>query len=106
MKSLLLLCAVCVVFSAAAFGQNSLSGNAMNAQAQMFTMAEHTQHASQTGMAAEQDIREHSTVTVGQGERPLWEVMPAPQFVSLGAIAKAYREEHVTARKASVVWNN
>ncbi|HZQ21117.1 MAG TPA: hypothetical protein VFA90_20770 [Terriglobales bacterium] len=89
-----------------AFGQSGLIGGVMNAQPQMFTMPEHPQHAFQAGLAQEQDLREHSESIWAHGERPLWEVMPAPKFVSLGEIARAYREEHAIAPKASIVWKN
>jgi hypothetical protein len=106
MKNLLLLCAVCAFCSAGAFGQSAFGGGAMSAQPVIFTIADHPQHASQTGMAPEQSILEHSESVSAHGERPLWECMPEEQFVSLGAIAREYREQHASNKKASVVWKN
>lgn len=106
MKNLVLLCAVCAFCTVGAFGQSALGGNALSAQPIIFTIADHPQHASQTGMAQEQNILEHSESVSGHGERPLWECMPEEQFVSLGAIARAYREQRALAKKASVVWKN
>ena len=106
MRNLILLCVVFVFGAGCAFGQSGLGGSVLSAQPQIFTMPDHPQHASQTGMGQEQNILEHSESTWGHGELPLWEVMPAPKFVSLGAIARAYREEHAAAPKASIVWKN
>lgn len=106
MRNFLFLCVMFAFCAGCAFGQSGLSGSVMNAQPQMFTMSEHPQHAFQAGLAQEQDLREHSESVWAQGERPLWEVMPAPKFISLGAIARAFREQHATAPKASIVWKN
>jgi hypothetical protein len=106
MKNFLFLLVVCLFCASGAFGQSGLVGGVLNTQAQMFTMPEHPQHASQTGMAEEQNILEHSNSTWGHGERPLWELMPEPPFVSLGDVARSYRQEHASAKKASKVWKN
>jgi hypothetical protein len=106
MRNLFFLLVVCVFCAAGASAQSGLAGSVVNGQATMFTMPEHPQHAYQAGLADEQDLRERSQSTWAQGERPLWEVMPAPQFVSLGAIAREYREEHALAKKATIVWKN
>ncbi|HKW16946.1 MAG TPA: hypothetical protein VJO35_05510 [Terriglobales bacterium] len=106
MRNLLFVCVVCAFCAGSAFGQSGLVGNVMSAQPQMFTMPEHPQHASQTGLAEEKSLLEQTQVTWGHGERPLWELMPPPAFVSLGAIARAYREQHATAKRASIVWKN
>lgn len=106
MRNLLFLSVMFVLCAGFASGQSGLSGGAMNAQPQMFTMPDHPQHAFPAGLAQEQDLREHSESIWAHGERPLWEVMPAPKFVSLGEIARVYREEHATAAKAIIVWKN
>lgn len=92
--------------SVAASAQASLPMNVMNAQTTMLVMQEHPQHASQTGMAREENILEHSEPVVERGERPLWEVMPPPAFVCLGDAARSFKTEHLSAKRASVVWHN
>lgn len=107
MKSCLFLFAVCILGSVSASGQAVGSYvNVLNNQPQMLTMQEHPQHASQTPLAQEQDLRERSTYVYAQGERPAWEFMPPPAFVPLADVARFFREEHATARKAVVVRND
>lgn len=56
-------------------------------------------------MASESSIIGGSpnTYTYAQGERPLWEFGPVTQPTPLGDVARAYRKEKVTARKAEIV---
>jgi len=105
MKTLFFLVMLCV-FCGAAFGQ-SIATSAANSQAQMLTMAENPLHATQTALAQPQDLRERSSVTWAPGELPLWEVAPekAPEK-SLGDVARALRQEHDAAKKATKVWTN
>jgi hypothetical protein len=86
--------------SAAAFGQaGSISGEASPLQ-----MADHPQHASFGSMAATQSlVGGPSGITYAQGERPLWEFGPLSVPVPLGDVARAYRKEKQTARKAEIV---
>ena len=41
------------------------------------------------------------TYTYAHGERPLWEFGPVSEPVPLGDVARAYRKEKLTARKAT-----
>jgi len=43
------------------------------------------------------------TYSYAQGERPLWEFGPVSEPVSLGDVARAYRKEKVSAKKAELV---
>jgi len=104
MKSCFFLVAACIFCSVGAAGQSI--GSVMNAQPQVFTIAEHPQHASQTELAQEQDIRERSIVISAQGERPLWEFMPPPPFVAIADLARSLRDEHARSRKAVISWSN
>jgi hypothetical protein len=104
MKSWLFLLAVCILGSVGAAGQTV--GSYWNSQAQMLVMPEHPQHASQTPLAQDQDLRERSTYVYAQGERPAWEFMPAPAFVSIADLARSLKDQHAMAKKAVVVRND
>lgn len=105
MKSCFFLLAVCIFGHVGAAGQ-VVNGYWLNGQPQMLVMPDHPQHASQTPLAPEQDLRERSTYTYAQGERPTWEFMPVPNFVPIAELARTFRDEHVMAKKAVVVWND
>jgi hypothetical protein len=105
MKNCFFLLAVCILASVGAAGQ-TISSNFLNGQPQMLVMAEHPQHASQTPLAQDQDLRERSSYVYAQGERPAWEFMPAPAFVPLAPLARSLRDEHARAKKAVVIRND
>ena len=105
MKSCLFLLAVCILGPVNAAGQTIVS-YWLNGQPQMLVMPEHPQHASQTPLAPEQDLREHSSYIYAQGERPVWEFMPAPSFVPIADMARTLRDEHARAKKAVVFRND
>ena len=44
------------------------------------------------------------TYTFGHGERPLWEFGPVSVEPSLGDVARAYRKEKLTAKKAEIIF--
>ncbi len=106
MKKFLMLAAVLAGFAMSAFAQTAVPVLTWNGEPTMLTMPEHTHHASQTPMAEEKSILEHSDSVAAHGERPLWEVMQAAPFVCLGDAARDFKQEHATSRKASVVWVN
>jgi hypothetical protein len=86
--------------SAAAVGQ----AGSLSAQASPLQMADHPQHATFGSMAAAQSLLGGpSDFTYAQGERPLWEFGPVSQPVPLGDVARAYRREKQSAKKAEVV---
>jgi len=105
MKSCLFLLAVCILGSVGAAGQ-TVGSYWLNGQPQMLVMPEHPQHASQTPLAQDQDLRERSTYVYAQGERPAWEFMPAPSFVPLADLARTLRDQHAMAKKAVIVRND
>ena len=105
MKSFFFLFAICILGSVSAVGQ-AAGTSSLNSQPQMFVMPEHPQHASQTPLAQEQDLREQSTYIYAQGERPAWEFMPAPRFVPLADLARSLRQEHARAKKTVVIRND
>jgi len=89
--------------AAAAFGQN---GAVLSNQSQILEFPEHPQHAAPHAMGREQTIVGGSSdsYTVEHGERPLWEFGPVAEKPSLGDVARAYRKEKTTAKKAGFVF--
>jgi hypothetical protein len=102
MKTTLLM--LCLLLCAtAAFGQSALAGPALT---QVYTPADHAQHASVKPMAQDQDLRGCGTIQVAHGERPLWEFASATRQVPLGDVARFYRQQHVAMKKAVIVKEN
>jgi hypothetical protein len=93
-----------IFLAAAAFGQTTAV--VLSNQTAILELPEHPQHASLHEMASEQFLVGGlpATYTYAQGERPLWEFGPVSQPVSLGEVARAYRKEKLTARKAKIVF--
>jgi hypothetical protein len=99
MKPLLVLAVI--LCSAAAFGQASALSN----QVTPIQIVDHPLHAALTPMACERPLvgGAPDTYSYAQGERPLWEFGPVSEPVSLGDVARAYRKEKVSAKKAELV---
>lgn len=89
--------------AAAAFGQQN--GAVLSNQVSSFAIPDHPQHAEQRPMAMELSLVGSSdTYNYAQGERPLWEFGPvAPPPTPLGDVARAFRKEKLTAKKAELV---
>lgn len=102
MKAILIL--FCVLCAATAVGQTGTG--ALSSQPFVLQLPEHPQHAESHGMAVEQDIMSGgaNTYTVMRGERPLWEFGPVSVEPSLGDVARAYRKEKLTAKKAEIIF--
>ena len=95
--ALLFLCAT------AAFGQ---AGASLTSEPQPIQMPTHEQHANQKSMQTEQSLLFAFDSTSAKGERPLWEVGPKPAAeIPLGDVARLFRNEHATAKKAAKVLN-
>jgi len=92
-----------ILCAAAAFAQMA---PVMTNQSQIVEFPEHPQHAAPHAMAKEQPIVGGSsdTYTVEHGERPLWEFGPVSEKPSLGDVARAYRKEKMSAKKAEFVF--
>lgn len=75
-------------------------------QVQIVEVPEHPLHAEQHAMAAERPLvgGGPDTYTSAHGERPLWEFGPVSEEPSLGEVARAYRKEKLTAKKAELVF--
>lgn len=100
------LCILFLLCASAAFGQASAAAAALSAQPVVIQMPSHPQHASYMPLGQERYLSEKSSYTFGHGERPLWEMAPARTEAPLGDVARAYREEHLKARKAEFVREN
>ena len=102
--------ALCVlgffVLAGAAFGQSAIGGAGLNAQPVISEFASHEGRAQQQGMGQAQNIMEESLNVSARGVRPLWEVHIPSTSVPLGDSARLLRKEHMTAKKAEIVWNN
>jgi len=102
MKTTLLL--MFLLCAAAAFGQ--LPGAVLSNQPAILEMTDHPQHAEPHSMGREQYLvgGGSETYTVAHGERPLsdfGDMSPVP--TPLGDIARAYRKEKETGKKAGIV---
>ncbi|HKF05992.1 MAG TPA: hypothetical protein VKB49_26970 [Candidatus Sulfotelmatobacter sp.] len=92
---------ILIIFgAAAAFAQSGISSQPVVVQ---FT--EHPEHASITPMATERPLVGGAVdnYSYAKGERPLWEFGPVSEPVPLGDVARAYRKEKMTAKKAEIV---
>ena len=106
MRSLkVLLLSGCVFGAALAFGQAGVVST-ISSQPVVFRTPSHPQHASGKSMAGQQSLLGQGGYTSGRGERPLWEVAPAPQYTPLGDLARNAKKDHEPSKHASVVWEN
>ncbi len=96
--TLIVLCVLCAATAAAQVG------GAMSSQVIVYHIPDHPQHAEMHPMASEQSVLGGTAYRVEQGERPLWEFGPVSEQPSLGDVARAYRKEKLTAKKAQVVF--
>jgi hypothetical protein len=101
MKTTLLL--LFILCAAAAFAQTA---PVLSNQVQIVQIPDHPAHAEQHPLACERPLvgGGPETYTMAHGERPLWEFGPVSEEPSLGDIARAYRKEKLTAKKAGFVF--
>lgn len=94
--------AVLILATAAAFGQ---SAGSISSQVIIQPVPDHPQHAEMRPMGSEQSLVGGGSYSYAQGERPLWEFGPmAPPAPSLGDVARAYRKEKTSTKKAEIVF--
>jgi|SRR5579871_2077738 hypothetical protein len=95
--TLMILCA------ATALGQTA---GVIPNQPVMLYVPDHPQQALPHAMGIEHSLvgGGSDTYTYARGERPLWEFGPVSEPVPLGDVARAYRKEKLTAKKAQVIF--
>jgi hypothetical protein len=94
-------------FAGVAFGQaGSAIASGTNAEPVVYEFRSHEGHATQQGMGQQQNIMEQSMNVQAHGVRPLWEVATPVYVTPLGDSARLLRQEHMSAKKAEIVWNN
>lgn len=103
-KTLFLLCLLCLVSSSAAFAQ---LGASISSEPQVYHSPSHSAHASYTPMSQEQNVLGGANYFAGQGEKSAADLPHAAvEAVSLGDVAREFRQEHAQSRKSRVVWTN
>ncbi len=102
------LCVFCILcFAGAAFGQaGGAVGSGISAEPIVYEFQSHPGRALQQGMGQHQDIMEQSLNVQAHGVRPLWEVATPAYVTPLGDSARMLKQEHASAKKAEIVWNN
>jgi len=92
--------ALCLLWTAAAFTQTA----AVDSQPQIIHVPSHPARAVVQPMAAETSLFVPSGSVWAQGQRPLWEFAAKRTIeIPLGDVARMYRKEHETAKKAVLV---
>jgi hypothetical protein len=89
------------LWTGSAFGQTGVS--VLSNQPQVVESASHPLHAETHAMATETPLAGGGGYTYAQGERPLWEFGPVSEPTPLGDVARAYRKEKQTAKKAEII---
>jgi hypothetical protein len=89
-----------------ATGALGQTASVLSSEPQHIQLPSHPQHASQQPLAAEQNILGDTAPTIAHGVRPMWELVPATDEISLGEAARVQRRQHANDSKAPVVWHN
>ena len=99
MKTILF--AAIILCAASVFGQ-ATTGGAVHVQQLQIT--DNPQHAERMPMGVERPLvgAGADTYSVASGERPLWEFGPVSTPVPLGDVAREFRKQKLTAKKAQV----
>lgn len=94
---------LCLLLTAAAFGQN---GSSRSSQPTPYQSPSHPEHAAVHALAAEQYVLGGTSYLSAQGERPAWDLPQASAAPSLGETARILRNEHAKLKKARFVFEN
>ena len=89
------LCVLCLLCASAAFGQYSSAPAAATYQ-----ISDHPTQAIAQPMPMEHNLLGANTFSSGHGEMPLWEAPAMSHEAPLGDVARAFKKEHATAKKA------
>ncbi|MBS1853357.1 MAG: hypothetical protein JST79_20850 [Acidobacteria bacterium] len=105
MKSILF--AACLFCAASAFGQvgTFVPGGLSNQPVLANLPTSHPERAQARAMGEWQNLLESSSNRSAKGERPLWE-FATPAETPLGDVARDFRKQRLTAKKAEIVWSN
>lgn len=98
--TLMFLTAFLVLSSSMLVAQSSGGVAVYNSEAHALYMPSHDQHAGEAGLASERGLYVRTATAIGDGERPLWEFGSPKVEVPLGDVARLYREQHATVKKA------
>ncbi len=94
-----------IILCFASLGHAQIYGGGQQAPTQpTYSVPDHPQHADYGTMRSEQSLLS-SSITTAHGERPMSDFPDDSRAVSLGEVARKYREEHAKAEKATIVWN-
>jgi len=96
--TLLTLFTFCFLSSGAALAQ--LSGGYISSEARPVHVPSHEQHAYEGTLRPQQNLYVRTASSIGQGERPLWEFAQPSKEMPLGDVARLFREQHATVKKA------
>ncbi len=93
--------AILLAGATAAFGQSQA------VLSNQLVIGDHPEHAQRAPLAHEQNLwGDDSPYTFAKGELPLSEFARASAAVPLGDVARNYRKEHASVKKAVIVWAN
>jgi hypothetical protein len=100
MKTTLLV--LSILCAATALGQTA---TVISNQPVIMHVSDHPMQAEQHALATEHALvgGGSDTYTYAHGERPLWEFGPVSEPVPLGDVARAYRKEKLSAKKATKI---
>ena len=101
MKTLLL--GFCVFGATLAFGQTA---SVLSNEPTPIQITAHPARATHTALVSEQSLLTSSIPFSARGERPLWELMPPPEEVSLGQAARLLRKQHADDKKSKVYFHD
>jgi len=96
----------CFFCATAAFGQATACAGAISNEPVRVEFASHPARASYQGMGQEQNLFAQSLNVQAHGVLPLSEVKLPSMVTPLGDSARLLKEEHLTAKKAEVIWTN
>src|SRR5260370_37448134 len=104
-KTILALCAICLLSAAAAFGQSYGGASYISSEAHSYQFSSHPAQATYTALSSGQSVVGGSSYASAQGERPLSE-FPQAEAVSLGTIAREVKKQQAEVKKSHTVWWN
>jgi hypothetical protein len=92
--------ALCLLWATVSFGQTAA---VIDNQPQIVQLPSHPARAMSRPMALETSLLMTGGMVSAQGQRPLWEFATKRTEMPLGDVARMYRKQHETAKKAVLV---